>query len=394
VPDVDFAGSEAWGLAEHAILWELRGVADIAFILVGASGGGAERAMIGVANALVSHGYAIDIVLVRKRGPFLRDIHSAIRVIDLKAGKVRKTLLPLHRYMKRERPSLLVSALTATDPFLLAGKLLFRWRSDIHVSTQNAPSASARVSSDFLVRAWPWVIRRLYRFAKSHSAISTGVAHDVEHLMGRPEGDIPIIHNPVDIPRARAMAAEVPNHPWLAEKNIPVILAVGRLTRQKDYPTLLRAHARLRAERPVRLLILGEGEDRAQLEALARELGTSEDVAMPGFDANPFAAMAAADVFVLSSRWEGFANVVAEALACGAKVVSTDCPSGPAEILENGKYGSLVPIQDIDALSSAIDDAIDSPADRDVLRERANVFALKGIAEQYRQLFIARGYIE
>ncbi|MES2444551.1 MAG: glycosyltransferase [Pseudomonadota bacterium] len=365
---------------------------DIALVLVSASGGGAERAMIGVMNQLAQAGLKIDVVLVRKTGPFLGEIDPAIRIVDLGARKVRRMLLPLNRYVKREKPGLIVSALTATDPFVLLGKALFRWQSKLHISVQNAPTASA-VSHDFYFRIWPQVIRRFYRFADSLNAISDGVARDTETLIGRPAGSIAVIHNPVDIPRAAAMAAEAPNQLWLRDKAGPVLLAVGRLTMQKDFPTLLRAHARLRETRPVRLVILGEGEDRAALEALADELGTVDSVAMPGFDANPFAAMAAADVFVLSSRWEGFANVVAEALASGTKVVSTDCPSGPAEILENGRYGTLVPIQDVDALAAAMGAAIDAPVDRDALRARAADFALDGIAGKYRDLFRARGLI-
>jgi glycosyltransferase involved in cell wall biosynthesis len=367
---------------------------DIAILLVAAAGGGAERAMIGVANILVHQGYAIDIVLVRKSGPFLGEIDPAIRVVDLGAGKVRRTLWPLNRYMRKARPGLLISALHATDPFALLGKALFRWPgSKVHISVQNAPSASAGGSSELLARLWPGVLRHLSRFAASLNAISDGVARDVEAITGKPEGSIAVIHNPVDIPRATAMAAEPPNHPWLRDKTVPVLLAVGRLTMQKDFPTLLRAHARLRVTRDVRLVILGEGEDRASLEALVRELGTADSVAMPGFDTNPFAAMAAADVFVLSSRWEGFANVVAEALASGAKVVSTDCPSGPAEILENGRYGTLVPIQNVEALAAAMGAAIDADVDRDALRARAADFALEGIANRYRELFAARGLI-
>lgn len=367
---------------------------DIAVLLVAAAGGGAERAMIAVVNTLVHQGYKVDVVLVRKKGPFLGEIDPKIRVVDLGAGKVRNTLLPLNRYMKRERPKLLISALTATDPFALLGKALFGWKgSNVHISVQNAPSASSKASKDILARLWPRTIRHLYRFAASVNAISAGVARDVEELMGKPAGAITVIHNPVDIPRARKMAAEAPSHPWLADKTVPVLLAVGRLTLQKDVPTLLRAHAKLLAKRPVRLIILGEGEDRAALEALVAELGTGDHVAMPGFDANPFAAMAAADVFVLSSRWEGFANVVAEALACGTKVVSTDCPSGPAEILEDGRYGRLVPIQDADALADAMGAAIDAEVDRDALRARADDFALEGIARQYRDYFQQRGLI-
>ena len=366
---------------------------DIAFLLVSASGGGAERAMIGVANHLVRSGLTIDLVLVRKTGPFLADVDPAIRIVDLGAGAVRRTLLPLNNYVNRARPQLLVSALASTDPFALVGKALFRWKTKLHISVQNAPSASEGVSSDAFARRWPRMIRLLYRFADSINAISQGVAHDVETIMGKPAGSIPVINNPVDIRMARDRAEEPSGIEWLAKKNVPVLLAVGRLIKQKDLPTLFHAFAQLRNGRKAKLVILGEGPDRASLEALARELKIESDVLMPGFAANPFAAMAAADLFVLASRWEGFANVVAEALACGTKVVSTDCPSGPAEILDDGRFGALVPVGDAAALAAALDVALDSKVDRDRLRTRAEAFSLDHIAESYLELFRQRGLI-
>jgi glycosyltransferase involved in cell wall biosynthesis len=162
----------------------------------------------------------------------------------------------------------------------------------------------------------------------------------------------------------------------------PVILAVGRLTLQKDFPTLIRAFARLRARRSARLVILGEGELRDELEALVAELGLTADVALPGFVDNPFSWMRGSALFVLSSAWEGFGNVLVEAMACGTPVVSTDCPSGPAEILENGKWGRLAAVGDAEALARAIAEALDDPNPPDV-RARAAFFSVERSVDAY-----------
>lgn len=367
---------------------------DIAFLLPAANGGGAERAMISVANRFAASGIKVDMVLVRKSGPFLAEISPDIRIVDLEAGKIRKALMPLHRYLKREKPPLLVSSLVGGDALALAGKALMRWKTHLHISVQNSPSASEGVSGDWLARRWPTLIRTLYRYAQSISAISQGVADDVERLMNRPAGSVPVINNPVDIETVRARAGGSPDHPWLLDKKGPVVLAVGRLVKQKDLATLLAAFAAVRARRPdARLLVLGEGSERPTVEAEVARLGLGDAVALPGFSANPFAAMATADVFVLASRWEGFANVVAEALACGAKVVSTDCPSGPAEILDNGRFGRLVPIGDAQAMADAIVAAIGDDVDRGALVERARHYELSSIVDQYRALFNRMGFL-
>jgi glycosyltransferase involved in cell wall biosynthesis len=171
---------------------------------------------------------------------------------------------------------------------------------------------------------------------------------------------------------------------------IPVILAVGRLHRQKDFPTLIGAFARLRAERPARLVILGEGKLRPALEKVARRLGVGGDVDLPGYRDNPFAWMARAAVFALSSTFEGTANVLIEAMACGCPVVSTDCPHGPREVLDNGRYGPLVPVGDSAALAHAIAAVLDNPPDREVLRSRAALYDRDTNIDRYLQVLLEK----
>ena len=197
-----------------------------------------------------------------------------------------------------------------------------------------------------------------------------------------------VICNPVVTPEIFSKAQEPVDHPWFAPGQPPVVLGAGRLTIQKDFPTLIRAFALVRAQRRARLMILGEGEERPKLEALVRELGLEEDMALPGFAGNLYAYMARAAVFVLSSRWEGFGNVLVEAMALGTPVVSTDCPSGPAEILERGKWGKLVPVGDIVALSAGVVAELDNPSLSDVAR-RAQDFSLDRIVGQYLELLLS-----
>jgi len=192
-------------------------------------------------------------------------------------------------------------------------------------------------------------------------AVSRGAADDLARTSGLPRDRVQVVYNPVLSPALMALARQAPGHPWFAPGQPPVILGVGRLTRQKDFPTLIRAFAEVRRCRSARLMILGEGEERGRLEALALELGVADDVALPGFRENAMAYMAGSALFVLSSAWEGLPTVLIEALAAGTRVVSTDCPSGPREILQDGRLGALVPVGDAVALTGAMIDALARP---------------------------------
>jgi glycosyltransferase involved in cell wall biosynthesis len=178
-------------------------------------------------------------------------------------------------------------------------------------------------------------------------------------------------------------AKEHSAHPWLIAHTYPVVLGVGRLTRQKNFSLLIRAFAQLRRSRNTKLIILGEGELRRNLIAEAASLGVAEDVDLPGFDPNPFSYMAKADVFVSSSDWEGLPTALIEAMACGTSIVATDCASGAREVLDNGRFGRLVPVGDVDALCRALAEAIDRPDDRDRLLARAQAFDLENAVSRY-----------
>jgi glycosyltransferase involved in cell wall biosynthesis len=227
------------------------------------------------------------------------------------------------------------------------------------------------------LRGLPPLLRRMYPRADAIVCVSDGVARDLASLTGVPAARMRTVYNPVVTPELLAQAEAIAPHPWLQDGGPPVVLGVGRLVDQKGFATLLEAVARLRRERPLRLLVLGEGRRRGALERQARRLGLGADFALPGFAPNPFAYMARAGVFVLSSVYEGLPGVLIQALACGCPVVSTDCPDGPREILAGGEYGPLVPVGDAAALAAAIGRVLDAPPDRERLRRRGQAFGVE-----------------
>jgi len=331
------------------------GANKLAIFLPSLSGGGAEHAMLNLAHGIASCGYAVDLVLAQAKGPYLNHVNGTIRLVDLKASRMLSSLPGLTRYLRRERPSALLSTLDYANVVALWARRLAGTPGRVAVNEQNTISRSAPNSARRRQRMVLPLVKRFYPWADYIIGNSQGVADDLVKVTGLPRKRIHILYNPVMTPEAREKARAPLNHPWFEAGQPPVLLAVGRLTRQKDFPVLLQAFAQVRQTWPARLIILGEGPDRSSLEALVNQLGVEHDVSLPGFVTNPYAYMSRASLFVLSSRWEGLPTVLIEALYCGSPVVSTDCPSGPREILRDGQYGQLVPVGEADALARAIE---------------------------------------
>jgi glycosyltransferase involved in cell wall biosynthesis len=327
----------------------------VAVLVPGLYGGGAERAMLKLARGISARGYPVDLVLARAEGPYLTEIPESVRLVDLCARRVLASLPPLVRYLRGEEPDALLSVLHANVVALWARRLA-RVPTRVIVSERNTlSSAGQHYASDLRMRLTPYLKSYFYPWADGIVAVSEGVADDLAQMTGIPREQIQVIYNPIVTPELHQRAQVSVEHAWFKPGQPPVVLAVGRLTVQKDFATLIRAFAWVRQTRRARLLILGEGADRPALEALVGRLGVSQDVSLPGFVLNPYSFMAQASVFVLSSRWEGLPGAVIEALYCGAPVVATDCPGGPREILGDGEYGRLVPVGDSVALSRAIE---------------------------------------
>ena len=344
--------------------------------------GGAERSMLKLAGGIAARGYTVDLVLARAEGPFLAEVPESARLVDLGAHRVLTSLPALVHYLRREQPVALLSVLHANIVALWARRLAGT-QTRVVVSERNTLLYETRhYASDLRMRLAPHLNRRFYPWADAIVAVSKGVADDLAQVAGIPRECIRVIYNPIVTPELREKAQAPLEHPWFRPGEPPVILATGRLSAQKDFPTLIQAFARVRRTRPARLLILGEGEERPALEAQVKQLDLERDVSLPGFVANPYPYMAQAGAFVLSSRWEGLPSVLIEALYCGARLVATDCPSGPREILADGQYGQLVPVGDASALALAIETALDGRTPHPP-RESWQPFELETVLDQY-----------
>jgi len=333
----------------------------IAFFLPSLRSGGAERVILNLAHGLVERGFPVDLVLVTAEGGFLDQLSPEVRLVDLHSRRVLQSLVPLTNYLRREQPRVLVPSMSHANVVALWAAKLAGRSTPVMVTVHTTMSQYASTQGRLARWLWPSLLRAFYPWAAHVVAVSAGAADDLARTSGLPRDSIKVIYNPVITPSVLAGVHQIPDHPWFAPGEPPVILGVGRLTPPKDFTTLIRAFAQVRHRRAARLVILGEGEDRADLMALVAQLGVAADVALPGFQENALAYMAASAVFVLSSAWEGLPTVLIEALAAGTTVVSTDCPSGPREILQEGRLGALVPVGDAAALAEAINDALDRP---------------------------------
>lgn len=335
----------------------------VAIFLVSLEGGGSERIALNLAQGFAERGLEVDLVLQRATGPYLDQVPDKIRIVDLRAGRMALAIFPLISYLRRERPPFLLSLMMGANIIAILSKKLARVDTRLMISEHLTISVATQNAVRLRGRYLPLLAKRTYPWANGIVAVSEGVAEDLAHILGLPRKKIEVIYNPVITPELLEKAGEPVDHPWFQPGEPPVVLGVGRLTEQKDFPTLLRAFALVRKERAARLVILGEGEDRPELKALVDELGIAEDVDMPGFVDNPYGYMAGAAVFALSSRWEGLPTVLIEAMALGKPVVATDCPSGAREILNDGRYGTLVPVGDAKRLATGISGMLEHPVE-------------------------------
>jgi len=345
----------------------------------GRAHGGITPVIRTLAEAFKEAGLTVELVTLTPDNPQrpIPGLPGGIKCRTLGSGHRRKQVQRLGAYLEQERPRALLAAGHRAN--VLAAQCP-RGDTRVVLSVHNALSPGLTRLNPF--RRWRRLsaLRRYYPLADAIVCVSDGVATDLAHLVPAAQAKTTTVHNPVAPTDADGAA---PMHPWLLDARVPVILGAGRLTAQKDFANLIRAFAALRQEPNPRLLILGEGSAREDLLRLAARLGVADRVALPGFVPNPRAHMAAASVFVLSSRWEGFGNVLLEAMSSGTPVVATDCPSGPREILAHGAFGQLVPVGDHEALSAAIDESLSLPLDAQAARMRAAAFAPAQVAGRY-----------
>lgn len=350
-------------------------------------GGGAERVAVNLANGFLQYGYSVEMVLLRVTGEFLDELHPQVRVVDLHANRLRDSIVPLIRYLRKSRPEALLACMWPLSVIAPLARMLAR------VSTRVVVAEHTTWSRDELLDRFTlgWQIRTSMNLflpkAAGVVAVSQGAADDLAQFANIDRDFITVIYNPVVGKGKSAINGLHSPVGWWSGPHRRV-LAVGALKPIKDYSTLLRAFSILHQQINVRLLILGEGLCRSALEIQAQELGIADSVFVPGFVADTVPYYCHADLHVLSSKGEGLPTVIIEALACGTPVVSTDCPSGPREILCDGKFGRLVPVGEAEALAIAMAESLEAAHDREALKVRAQDFSIDKAVERYLELLL------
>jgi glycosyltransferase involved in cell wall biosynthesis len=337
------------------------GRTEIAFYLPNLEGGGAERAIVAVANHVAALGVTVDLVLGEAVGPYLTEVSPKVQLVNLSSRDKLRVLLSLMRYLRQHRPSVVMSSMDLPNiQMILAAKLTgFEGRTVISQRATIAPVyAEVGVMRRLVYGLW---IRCIYRMAEVIISNSRAAAAELVRSFGIPHNQIVTINNQVDIDRLTRLSTEDLSDVWLTQRKAPLIISVGSLTPRKDMESLIRVMVIVRDTCEARLVILGEGSQRQRIEQLVTELDLSTCVYMPGFDVNPYKWMRRADVVVSASQAEGFPNIVAEALALGKRIVATDCPGDTSELLENGRWGRLVPVGDPASMASAILASLDDP---------------------------------
>jgi glycosyltransferase involved in cell wall biosynthesis len=345
--------------------------------------------LVNLARGCAERGCTVDFLVKNSNLPYLSTLGERVRVVALGMANQPALLNALLDYLNATKPTVLLSAKGRDDR--LAVQVKSRMANPPSIFLRAGTHITGRLSGRNRNPLKRWLktraLRRLYAQADGVVCVSHGVADDLARLCRLPRSFIQVLRNPVVIPELTALAEEPIAHPWFTPAQPPVILGAGGLRRQKNFALLIRAFAQVRSQRPCRLVILGEGRQRARLTALARELAVDDAVSMPGFVANPYAYMARSALFVLSSDWEGSPNVLTEALAVGTPVVSTDCPSGPREILQEGRFGALVPVGNEYALSAAMLKTLAAPGERCWLQQAVQDYTLAGSSAAYLRAF-------
>ncbi|MCL9817480.1 glycosyltransferase [Natronocalculus amylovorans] len=346
--------------------------------------GGIERCFLNLAEGFLERGIAVDIVVADRRGSFESQIPDGVRVIDLRAGRVLKSIVPMIKYLRRYSPDVLLSGHTHANIVAVWSTKLSFTDTQVAIGVHSTPSLKKTKNGNIISAAIDAILPVSYRMADHIIAVSKGSAKDISNVTGITESKISVIYNPVIGPNFDIKISEPIEHQWLQNDRLDVIIAAGRLAPVKDFQTLIQAFKIIEETFPdTRLIIMGTGEQKGYLEDLIKKLGIENKVDLIGYINNVYPYLNRSDVFALSSRLEGFGIALVEAMATGTPVVSTDCPNGPAEILQGGEFGTLTPVGDETALASAIENTLLDPIDSIKLVNRAMDFEQSVIVNEY-----------
>lgn len=358
----------------------------IAFFLQSLVGGGAEKSVVNLANYYVTQGIDVDIVLVTKTGAYLKILDKRINVIDLKKSRSILSVFVLRNYLIKNQPDVLMASVVHTNIVMVLAKLCLFKKIETrllvnqvnHLVYSLTQGRKEKLRDVFKLK----IIACFYSLVDGVISMSQGVEVNLLSYGSIKKSKSTFIYNPVINDEVLSLSNQT-----IDKFEKKTFIAVGRLVKQKNFTLLIDAFAKVKEKTDAQLIILGEGELKLELEEQIKTLNL-KDVHLLGFVDNPFSYMKQSDVLVLSSLWEGFGNVLAEALALGTQVVSTNCPSGPSEILKNGQYGFLVESDNVNALSGAMMQALKNPIDKKTLIERSEDFRIEKIADQYKKFLL------
>jgi len=351
-------------------------------------GGGMERVTLAIAKGIADRGYQVDLLLVNGEGPFMSQIPDNITVIDFGTTRALKTIPGLVRYLWQKKPQSMLCAMGHIGLMAIIAQILSLSKTNIFIVIHTTMSLSTRYLPPTKRRIL-FETTRLYAKARWIIGVSQGVVDDLEQNTRIPKEKLCVVYNPVVTPQLKQAMNEPIGHKWLQDKSVPVVLAAGHLLHLKGFDVLIQAFYHVVAQQQARLIIIGEGSQRDMLTELIQKQNLEDCVDLHGFANNPYSFMKNADLFVLSSRSEGLPTVLIEAMACGCPVVSTDCPSGPREILNDGEYGKLVPVNNPQALAEAILESLSEEHDLSKIQQRADHFAEERIIDEYLSLLLS-----
>jgi glycosyltransferase involved in cell wall biosynthesis len=336
--------------------------ATVALFLPSVHGGGAERAMLNFGEQLLKRGYAVTLIVANMEGALQKLIPTEMKVVNLRSDRMIRALPRLVRWLRATPPDAIFSTITHANLVAACAARFTGLSSRMVVRQSNAPLSERKVTLGRVLshRLIPYV----YRWTRGIIAVSDGVRAELTAMDSALADRIQVLPTPVLTEELAAQGEAIPHHPWFIDRRVPVIVSAGRLVEHKGMLDLIRAFALIRSHREARLIIIGEGSFRQTLEDEVTRLGLRDDVSLPGFQHNPFSYMNHASVFVLASHYEGLPNVLIQAMSFGTPIVATDCRSGPAEILEGGRLGRLVPVMDVPALARAIEESLLLPKQR------------------------------
>lgn len=356
------------------------------------TGGGAQRVAINLASGLVERGCDVEIIVIREEGALVKSVHPKVGIASLSAERTALSIPSLSWKMYNDDFDAIISFMGYVNVCAMISQYL-SFSNHVSILTEHTTVSAQSGAQGGRGQVVKYLSKILYPVADAVVGVSEGVKSDIRNSINLQSGQVYRVYNPVVTNELCRLASESAKHPWFGNSE-PVILGVGRLIRDKNFELLIRAFQRLNKRREARLIILGEGPERSKLEQEVRRQGISDRVDMPGFKRNPYCYMSASDVVALSSSREGFGNVLVEAMACGTPVVSTDCPSGPSEILEGGQWGPLVPVGDAEKLSHAILSILENPPPSKMLKERSKDFTNEKAAREYLRIIHSKSNLK